>query len=177
MSACGKWLVVFGGLRNRACLNDAAALDTERMVWQPLEVEGARPPARGNHAAVVLSTAGAHRLWVFGGDAPASGFAPPEAWALQVSPNPNPYPNPNPNPNPDPNPNPNPNPNPSPSPNPIPNRNAAAAGRRGRVLVELPGDERAAATRLLRPRRRRVRHERAPARRLLLGRLPAHGEG
>ena len=40
MSACGKWLVVFGGLRNRACLNDAAALDTERMVWQPLEVEG-----------------------------------------------------------------------------------------------------------------------------------------
>ena len=39
MSACGKWLVVFGGLRNRACLNDAAALDTERMVWQPLEVE------------------------------------------------------------------------------------------------------------------------------------------
>ena len=84
MSACGKWLVVFGGLRNRACLNDAAALDTERMVWQPLEVEGARPPARGNHAAVVLSTAGAHRLWVFGGDAPASGFAPPEAWALQL---------------------------------------------------------------------------------------------
>ena len=109
MSACGRWLVVFGGLRNRACLNDAAALDTERMVWQPLEVEGARPPARGNHAAVVLSTAGAHRLWVFGGDA--------------------------------------------------------------------PGDERAAATRLLRPCRRRVRHERAPARRLLLGRLPAHGEG
>ena len=85
MNACGKWLVVFGGLRNRACLDDAAALDTEVMVWQALEVEGVRPPARGNHTAVVLSAAaGAHRLWVFGGDAPASGFAPPEAWALQL---------------------------------------------------------------------------------------------
>jgi acyl-CoA-binding protein len=85
MDACGKWLVVFGGLRNRACLDDAAALDTEVMVWRALEVEGVRPPARGNHTAAVLSAAGAPRLWVFGGDAPASGFAPPEAWALQLN--------------------------------------------------------------------------------------------
>ena len=80
MDAFRQWVVVFGGHRRRDCMNDVHLLDTEAMAWEHVEVSGALPPRRGNHAAVVVS----EKLWVFGGDAPSEGMLPMEVWSLAL---------------------------------------------------------------------------------------------
>ena len=80
MNAFRQWCIVFGGHRRRGCLNDTAFLDTESHRWESPKIEGAMPPPRGNHSAVVV----ADRLWLFGGDAANAGVLPHTVWALAL---------------------------------------------------------------------------------------------
>jgi len=80
MNAAGEWVVVFSGHRRRGSLNDIALLDTRAVEWVRPHVTGTPPPPRGNHAAVVVAS----RLWVFGGDAPATGLLPQQVYSATL---------------------------------------------------------------------------------------------
>ena len=68
----GRYLYVFGGIARGVSIDDLSVLDTATWTWRhvpkPAVGEGAWPPARFGHSAIVFpERGGGESLWLFGG--------------------------------------------------------------------------------------------------------------
>lgn len=68
-----RQIVVFGGTRGRAWLDDAFVLDTEKWRWTPLKASGRAPAARCYHSATVVGESN-EKVVFFGGNAKDESF-------------------------------------------------------------------------------------------------------